>query len=248
MTTNVIPQYVHATEFAGRFLENVGVLREQIIGAAQELIGHSEPVLEAEWEFYESVRRIACPWVHKHAGEWHGWTPYREPEAMFAKRAIVQEVLGRDTDLEVAFGVCAIASLGNAGALEEIYAEEYPGPDDYLSSRYEAFSGLAKAMVAISLGRQLQYMPETKRMDGSEIQRYRKLLNKSAAEKRNECFIEIHRAFLAYLGKTKPKSIRDGARKFYEGLPQEKQIYQSTQHAVRNLSEALYGKRGRRKE
>ena len=248
MTTIDTPQYVVAVEYAGRFLDNVGPLRDQIMGAAQELIGHSEPVLEAEWEFYESVRRIACPWVHKHGGEWQGWTPYREPEALFEKRAIVQEVLGRDTDLEVAFGVHAIASLGEAGILEEAFAEEYPGPDGYLSSRHEAFSGLAEAMVASSLGRQLQYMPERKKMEASEIQRYRKLLNKSAAEKRNERFIEIHRAFLVYRAKTKPKSIRDGARKFYEGLPQEKQIYQSTEHAVRNLSEALYGKRGRRKK
>jgi len=245
MTTTDIPQYVVAVEYAGRLLDNVGPLRDQIIGAAQELIGHSEPVLAAEWEFFESVRRIACPWVHKHGGGWEGWTPYREPEAMFAHRAIVQEVLRSDTDLEVAFGVHAIASLGEAGILEEAFAEEYPGPDGYLSSRHEAFSGLAEAMVASSLGRQLQYMPETKKIEASEIQRYRKLLNKSAAEKRNEPYRQLHWEFRRYCAETKVKSIRNGAKLFYESLPTEKQIYQSLEHAVRNLSDSMYGKRSR---
>ena len=80
----------------------------------------------------------------------------------------------------------------------------------------------------------------------SDLEKYRRRLNKSAAEIRNEPFKRIHWRFREYLAENQVKSIRSGARTFYESLPPEEQIYQSVDHAVRNLSEALYGKRGRR--
>lgn len=238
-----------AVEHAETFLRSVDHLSTQILGAAQELIGHQNAILDAEWEFYEQVQRVTCPWVHKDKAADAGWTPYREPEAMFENRTIALELLGRDTPLELAFGVSAISHLGSAGFIEHhLSGDPAYDPqvnDGFDAARAEAFGGVAGAMAAISLGRQLKNMPETKPIAEDDLKEYRRRLNKSAAEKRNEPFRQMHWAFRAYLAANDTKSIRNGAKLFYESLPAEKQIYQSVEHAVRNLSESLYGKRSR---
>lgn len=241
--------HARAVEYANLFLRNTGTLQGQVVGAAQELIGHRKTILKGEWEFYENVRRICCPWVLNWQSNHTKWEAFREAEAMFQNPAVVLEVLGRETPLELAFGVSAIYSLADAGEIESHlsgHAEYQPiYSHDYDAARDEAFSGFSDAVSIITLGRQLKNMPETKPIPDDDLKEYRRRLNKSAAEKRNEPFRQMHWAFRAYLAANDTKSIRNGAKLFYESLPAEKQIYQSVEHAVRNLSESLYGKRSR---
>ena len=86
-------------------------------------------------------------------------------------------------------------------------------------------------------------MAETKAIPEDELQEMRRRLNKSAAEKRNERYRALHWEFRKYLTENEVRSIRNGAKLFYESLPADRQIYQSLEHAVRNLSEPLYGKK-----
>ena len=234
-------------DYANHFLRNTGSLQEQVIRAAQELIGHRQVNLYAsEWEFYENVRRICCPWVVNWQSNHTKWEAFREAEAMFENRQVVLEILGRDTPLELAFGVSAIASLAEAGELEHhlSYPEYAPmHEDDFDAARFEAFSGLSDAISIIALGRQLKNMPETRPVPENKLEEYRRRLNKSAAEKRNEPFRQLHWEFRRYLAENNVKSIRNGAKLFYESLPEDNQIYQSLEHAVRNLSESVYRRR-----
>ncbi len=240
--------HARAVDYANMFLRNTGTLKYQVVGAAQELIGHQNPILGGEWEFYESVRRICCPWVLNWQSNHAKWEAFREAEAMFNSRAVVLEVLGRETPLELAFGVSAISSLADAGELEDHLSDRpdyQPMHDDYDAARDEAFSGLSDAISIITLGRQLKNMPETRPIPDDELDRYRRRLNKSASEKRNEPYRRLHLEFRHYLVENKIKSIRNAAKLFYESLPEDRQIYQSIDHAVRNLSESMYGKKSR---
>lgn len=237
----------HSIEHAEAFLRATGTLCTQVIGAAQELIGHSNPILNAEWEFYENVRRLCCPWVLNPESNHSEWEAFREAEAMFESRAAVLEILGRETPLELAFGVSAIFSLADAGWVEH-HLSDHPHDqlnehDVYDAARDEAFSGFSDAISIITLGRQLKNMAETKAIPEDELQEMRRRLNKSAAEKRNEPYRVLHWEFRKYLAENEVRSIRNGAKLFYESLPADRQIYQSLEHAVRNLSEQLYGKK-----
>lgn len=241
--------HARAVDYANYFLEHTGPLKDQVIGAAQELIGHRNTILKGEWEFYENVRRICCPWVLNWDSNRNKWEAFREAEAMFNNRAVVLEVLGRETPLELAFGVSAISSLADAGEIEHHLSDDpdyRPNEfDRYDAARDEAFSGFSDAISIITLGRQLKNMPETKPMADDVLKEYRRRLNKSAAEKRNEPYRKLHWEFRLYLAENKVKSIRNAAKLFYETLPQDQQIYRSIDNAVRNLSEALYGRRGK---
>lgn len=241
--------HARAVDYANYFLDQTGTLKDQIIGAAQELIGHKNTILHGEWEFYENVRRICCPWVVNWKSSRSKWEAFREAEAMFNNRAIVLDVLGRETQLELAFGVSAIARLADAGEIEN-HLSGHPDfqpmhSDDYDAARDEAFSGFSDAVSIITLGRQLRNMPETKPISDDELKEYRRRLNKSAAEKRNEKYRRLHWEFRRYMAENKAKSIRNAAKLFYESLPEHRQIYQSIDHAVRNLSESSYGKKSR---
>ncbi len=101
--------YYENVEYARLFLKRTGDLCDQIVGAAQDLIGHDHPILDAEWEYYENVRRLCCPWALESKRVHDVWTPFRDSEAMFENRAIVMEILGRENSPELAFGIHAIA-------------------------------------------------------------------------------------------------------------------------------------------
>ena len=168
---------------------------------------------------------------------------------MFNNRAVVLEVLGRETPLELAFGVSAISSLADAGEVEHHLSHDpdyRPNEfDNYDAARDEAFSGFSDAISIITLGRQLKNMPETRPIADDELKEYRRRLNKNAAEKRNEPYRQLHWEFRRYLAENKIKSIRNAAKLFYESLPENRQIYRSADHAIRNLSESMYGKKSR---
>jgi len=241
--------HARAVDYANYFLEHTGTLKDQVIGAAQVLIGHKNTILKGEWEFYENVRRICCPWVLNWDSNRNKWEAFREAEAMFNNRAVVLEILGRETPLELAFGVSAISSLADTGEVEHHLSNDpdyQPNEfDHYDAARDEAFSGFSDAISIITLGRQLKNMPETRPIADDELKEYRRRLNKNAAEKRNEPYRQLHWEFRRYLAENKIKSIRNAANLFYESLPENRQIYRSADHAVRNLSESMYGKKSR---
>lgn len=227
---------------ASKLLPEPSSLGGHLLGTATELIGHDGLVSPAEWEFYEQAKRIACPWLHKKQGN-DNWSPFREAEALFDNRTIIREILGDDIRLESAFGIAAIATLGEAGLLYQAFANEPPEPPEFMSrGELEAFHGIAKASALVVLGRRLRDLP-TEDSAETNLEEARRVLNRSAAEKRNEKYRHLHTEFARYLARNSVKSIRNAAKVFYEALPTELQHYNSVEHAVRNLSAPYYGKK-----
>ena len=226
-----------------KFLPEPLSLHRQLLGAAAELIGHDRLVTESEWDYYVQARRVACPWLLKKKSITDDWSPFREAEALFDSRGLVQEVLGGKYPLEMVFGIAAVAAIGEAGFNYRAYSGEPPQPPDFMpAGQLEAFHGIAEASALVSLGRRLRGLPADPgtKVDLDEA---RRVLNRSAAEKRNEKFRHLHAEFARYLACNKVKSIRNAAKVFYEALPTELQHYNSVENAVRSLSAPYYGQK-----
>ena len=161
---------------ARSLLASTPEVSERLIGGAQELIGHSGNISADELSYYNSVRRICCPWVSQPASNWPVYSPLREPEAFMDNRNVVEDVLGHAQPIALAFGISAITSLAEAEFLRR-HVDPHECSAEFDPEMVEICDGVAGATAAISLGRQVRSLSNRTETSADRLAEARKRLS-----------------------------------------------------------------------